>query len=501
IVPEASEKELTAYLDQIAAAKDLLLAPDAPALVEHFPDNADLSTVYARYTALLRANRLLDFDDLIYQTVQLFEEQPAVLQRYQDRFRWLSVDEYQDINYAQYRLLRLLTPPGTNLCAIGDPDQAIYGFRGAKREYFLRFQQDFPAAKLLQLDQNYRSTQTILDAAVQVIAESSGRATALQIWSDFVDQTKLQIYQAPTDNAEAEYVVHQVEQLVGGTSYFSLDTGRTSGTEAEVYSFGDFAVLYRTRAQSRLLIEAFDRSGIPYQTVGETPLVEYKEIRQILAYLWLTVNPTATFYQEQVYAQARRKDVVRIGYFMPRLQAAATSESVAQLIDSVTEFLRIDLQTTFNDAQNERIARLRRRATTFGRALRDFLEATLLQHETDHYDPRADRVTLMTLHAAKGLEFPVVLIPGCEETLLPYSLAGHDVDLEEERRLFYVGLTRAQRRLILLHAKRRLLFGQRVQNEPSRFLLDIAETLKELKAMASGKAKKPAAEELQLSLF
>jgi len=501
IVPEAGEKVLSGYLDQIANAKDLLLAPDDPALAEQFPATPELAEIYGRYAALLRANRLLDFDDLIFQTVQLFVEQPTLLEAYQQRYRWLSVDEYQDINYAQYRLLRLLTPPGTNLCAIGDPDQAIYGFRGAKRAYFLRFQQDFPDAKILHLDQNYRSTQTILDAAVQVIAESRDRAAALQIWSDFVDQTKLQIYQAPTDKAEAEYVVHQVEQLVGGTSYYSLDTGRTSGVEEEIYSFGDFAVLYRTRAQSRLLIEAFDRSGIPYQTVGETPLVDYKEIRQILAYLWLALNPTATFYQEQIYAQARRKDVVRIGYFLPRLQDAAATESVAALIDQVAEFVRLDLQSTVNDAQQERIARLRRRALPFDANLRAFLEATLLQHETDHYDPRADRVTLMTLHAAKGLEFPVVLIPGCEETLLPYTLAGRDADVEEERRLFYVGMTRAQRRLILLHARRRTLFGQRLQNAPSRFLLAIEETLKELKAMAGGKAKKAETEEMQLSLF
>ncbi len=501
ILPDASEKVRKGYLAQIATAKDLLLTPDEPALAEQFPDDPELSAVYSRYAARLRANRLYDFDDLIYQTVRLLESQPTLLQNYQERYRWLSVDEYQDINYAQYRLLRLLTPPATNLCAIGDPDQAIYGFRGAKREYFLRFQEDFPDAQILQLEQNYRSTQSILDAAVQVISESTDRATLLQIWSDFVDQTKLSIYQAPTDKAEAEYVVHQVEQMVGGTSYFSLDSGRTSGTEEKVHSFGDFAVLYRTGAQSRLLIEAFERSGIPYQTVGQTPLVEYKEIRQILAYLWLVVNPTATFYQEQVYANTRRKDLARIGSFLPRLQAAQGEESVAGLIEQVAEFLRVDLEGKWNGAQLERIARLQRRGAPFGNNLRDFLEAMVLQHEADQYDPRADRVTLMSLHAAKGLEFPVVFIVGCEETLLPYALAGRDVDLEEERRLFYVGMTRAQQRLILLHAKRRTIFGQRAENEPSRFLADIAAALKEIKAMAGGKAKKRAQEELQLSLF
>ncbi len=501
VVPTATEQAVSTYLQQIARAKDLLLSPDAPTLAEHFPNQPELPELYARYGALLRANRLLDFEDLLFQTVQLLEEQPALLHAYQARYRWLSVDEYQDINYAQYTFLQLLTPPGTNFCAIGDPDQAIYGFRGAQRAYFQRFQQDFPRARILQLDQNYRSTQTILDAAVQVIGAGNERKDARQIWSDFVNQTKLALYQAPTDKAEAEYVVHQIEQLVGGTSYFSLDSGRTSGNEAEVRAFGDFAVLYRSRAQSRLLIQAFDRSGIPYQTVGQQPLTAYKEIRQIMAYLWLAVNPTSPYYQEQIYANARRKDLARIGVFLPRLQAMANEKSVAELIDVVAEFIRIDLAQKPSQAQHERMESLRRRATAHGTDLRAFLEALLLQKETDLYDARADRVTLMTLHAAKGLEFPVVFIVGCEEGLLPYTLAGREPDIEEERRLFYVGMTRAQQRLILLHARRRLLYGQRMSNEVSRFVHDIEETLKEIRAMSNGKGKKPVVEDLQLSLF
>jgi superfamily I DNA/RNA helicase len=225
--------------------------------------------------------------------VHLFETCPDVLQIYQQRFRWISVDEYQDINLAQYRLLRLLTPPTTNLCAIGDPDQAIYGFRGASQAYFLKFQEDFPAAKTIHLSQNYRSTQLILEASGQVIAKSAGER--LKIWSEFLDQTRLDIYQAPTDKAEAEYVVHQIEQMIGGTSYFSLDSGRVTDDEQATRSFADFAVLYRLGAQSRLLIEAFQRSGMPFQTVGQTPFYEYKEIKEVLACLWLVYNPLASF--------------------------------------------------------------------------------------------------------------------------------------------------------------------------------------------------------------
>ncbi len=501
LLPDPSEKLLNQRLAEISSAKNALLLPDAPALATRFPDAPALGELYGRYQAALRANRLLDFDDLLLQTVQLFEREPAVLQRYQERFQWISVDEYQDINLAQYRLLRLLTPPTTALYAIGDPDQAIYGFRGARREYFLQFQTDFPNANLLQLRRNYRSTQTILDAAMQVINGSTDREGALAIWSDFVDQTKLAIYQAPTDKAEAEYVVHQIEQMVGGTSYFSLDSGRTTGNEQALRAFDDFVVLYRTNAQSRLLEEAFDRSGIPYQTVGQTPLVEYKEIRLILAYLWLTVNPTATFYQEQIYGNARRKDIVRVGYFLARLRAMQGTQAVSELIATISTFLVEDLAQSFTDPQVARIARLGRRAVTYEHDLAAFLEALLLQNEADEYNPQADRVTLMTLHAAKGLEFPVVFMVGCEETLLPYQQSGRESDIEEERRLFYVGMTRAQQRLILLHARRRLLFGQRVQNLPSRFLQDIAQTLTEVKAMVGRKGRKAEPEAAQLLLF
>jgi DNA helicase-2/ATP-dependent DNA helicase PcrA len=500
LLPNQGEKVVNQRLDAISVAKNVLLLPDSPELAATVQTDADFADLYSRYQAALRTNRLLDFDDLLLQTVQLFEREPAVLQRYQTRFRWLAVDEYQDINLAQYRLLRLLTPPATNLCAIGDPDQAIYGFRGANRAYFLQFQADFPEAKQLHLSRNYRSTQTILDAAMQVINGSPDRETALAIWSDFVDQTKLEIHSAPTDKAEAEQVVHRIEQLVGGTSYFSLDSGRASGGEATSRDFGDFAVLYRTSAQSRLLEEAFHRSGIPYQIVGQTPLVEYKEIRLILAYLWLTVNPTAAFYQEQIYANARRKDLARIGAFLPQLRALAGEQPVTSLIETVQHFLQSEVVVDFNEAQRQRIAQLTRRAVAFAERLPAFLEAMVLQNEIDHYHPLADRVTLMTLHAAKGLEFPVVFIVGCEEGLLPYQLAGRESDGAEERRLFYVGMTRAQQQLILLHAKRRVLFGQSQQNSLSRFVHDIALTLKEIRAYAARK-QKPSLEAAQLSLF
>ena len=253
---------------------------------------AVLADIHRRYEAALRRSEALDFDDLIVQAIRLLENHPNVLAAIHERYRWITVDEYQDLNAAQHRLLRLLTAGGANLCVIGDPDQAIYGFRGADYRYFLSFDQDYPQAIRRQLGQNYRSSQVILDAATQVIARNPNRQ-ALRIFSDFVDQVKLDIYEAPTDKAEAEYVVHQIEQMVGGTSYFSLDSGRVEGHRPGERSFADFAVLYRLSSQSRLLVEAFERSGIPFQTAGQTPFYAHKEVHGVMAFLWLLQAPAS----------------------------------------------------------------------------------------------------------------------------------------------------------------------------------------------------------------
>ncbi len=496
---------------------------------------------------MLAGSRVLDFDDLIAKCVRLFENAPGVLAQVQARYRWISVDEYQDVNPAQVRLLSLLAGGGANLCVIGDPDQAIYGFRGADRSYFLAFRQDYPDAVALRLSENYRSTQVILDAAVQVISGESGQDTtagsrdlrAVQALADFAEQVKLDVYHAPTDRAEAEYVVHQIEQLVGGTSYFSLDSGRAPGDVPQVArSFADFAVLYRLGAQSRLLGEAFDRSGIPYQTVGQTPLHAQPEVRSVLAHLWLLHNPRSRLHWLAVLDGGRPADGAELaGRVLGHLPAgssgaaavaraltAAAAEvrgrdadrlarlsqlfgdlggrvSVTRAVERVWQFLQAGRAV----ASSAYVDQLLRLAGPYGERLGDFLQAVMLRSETDAYDPRADRVTLMTLHAAKGLEFPVVFMVGCEEGLLPYvrgSSPGADaaVDVDEERRLFYVGMTRAEQKLVLCHARKRLLFGQSMENRPSRFVDDIEAALKVLKEMEA-RRKEPKEEPAQMALF
>ncbi len=483
VAPDLGQQQLAQAAAFISTAKNHLQTPDLTP--------AELSDLYQTYQAALRQNQAVDFDDLVLLPVRLLETHTDVRETIHGRFRWLSVDEYQDINLAQYQLLRLLTAGGANLCVIGDPDQAIYGFRGADYRYFLRFEQDYPDARRLLLDQNYRSTQIILDAAIQVISRNPNRQ-ALTIFSEFVEQVKLDVHPAPTDKAEAEFIVHQIEQMVGGTSLFSLDSARASGHESAPRSFADFAVLYRLSAQSRALAEAFERSGIPYQTVGQTPLYEYKTVREVLAYLWLLHNPHSQVHLDLIAGAGRSLS------FQAELAASRSEMSAAQLVERVAAFLRAS--RSLGDADSVRLEQLTRRAAPFSSDLAAFLEATALQSETDFYDPRADRVTLMTLHASKGLEFPVVFIAGCEEGLLPYVRAGEPPDIEEERRLFYVGMTRAHKKLVLSHARTRFLFGQRMQNPPSRYLLDIASALKDIREMERRPEKKEPAG-VQLNLF
>jgi DNA helicase-2/ATP-dependent DNA helicase PcrA len=492
--PDWSGRDLHRRLEDISIAKSQLLTPGAV--------DASLVDIYQAYERALQENGLVDFDDLVLKPVQLLEAYPDLQLKYQQRFRWISVDEFQDVNLAQYRLLQLLTGPDTNVCLIGDPDQAIYGFRGATPKYFHHFSRDFAPVETLHLSRNYRSTQLILNASEQVI-EKSPVSERIKIWSDFVDRTRLTVYQASSEGVEAEYAVHEIEKMVGGTSYFSLDSARVTGDDPIAgLSFADFAVLYRLSALSQPLIEAFERSGIPYQTVGQTPLVEYKEVRTVLACLGLLFNPELTFHLQQL---ASKKQVQTIVTFLQTMKHVALTP-VSMLVEQISQFLVERSIFALDEKGSKRLEQLKRRATPFENRLGEFLEAVMLHKETDFYDPRADRVTLMTLHAAKGLEFSVVFIIGCEEGLLPYQRgdgAPDDgaPDIEEERRLFYVGMTRAQQRLILTHTKSRYLFGQQMNNQPSRFLDDIEQALKEIRVSAYRRSTKETPDHIQLKLF
>ncbi len=535
LFPQWGVRKSSRYLRQISEAKNGLLSPDDAQNRSEFSEPPDFVRVYRAYENALRQTQSLDFDDLIFRTIQLFRENAEILQQYRQQFRWISVDEYQDVNYGQYCLLRQLAGGGENLCVIGDPDQAIYGFRGADRAYFLKFPEDFSGAKRISLAQNYRSTQSILNASTQVISRDAGSRENL--WSEIVSKTRLEIYQAPTGKAEAEYVVHSIEKMVGGTSHFSMNSGRVDD-DGSGRSFGDFAVLYRLGNQAELLEEAFLRSGMPYQTVGQQPFFDQPVVRLLLSHLRFLQNPSPLYFQEmfgeprptpvsglfttanvpddtplfgRLHAfadahrliNAQRKHVDLLADFLEKLNAQKQQQiSVAKLLEMGCDFANnSDLFAGKIDDELQR--KLIRRASPFKNNLTEFLEAAALQKESDEYDPRADRVPLMTIHASKGLEFPVVFIVGCEETLIPYRRYGYKADVDEERRLFYVGMTRAQEKLVLTHTKSRMIFGEKRQNPPSRFIGDIEAALKEIKEAEVRKKKKKGTppDDGQLSLF
>jgi DNA helicase-2/ATP-dependent DNA helicase PcrA len=426
-------------------------------------EDAALRSALETYQHALAVTNLVDFDDLVRLAVQVFETDAEVAALYQQRFPWLFIDEYQDVDEQQYRLVKLLAPVDGNLCAIGDPDQAIYGFRGADVRYFYQFMEDFPSARIVRLHRNYRSTQTIVAASAQVIAdrdpaEASGPAA--------LGGQRLTLHTAPTEQAEAEFVVHTIEQMLGGHSFFSMDSGRVEDDTNLALSFADVAVLYRTEAQATALIEAFGRSGMPFQSRSHRPLSLHPGVSALRA--WLQEHPEP-------------------GSMRQRLQAAATHVVESGVAESATVQTAVELLLPLADMA--------------GTDQERFLAELTLAISMDTWDPRAERVSLLTLHAAKGLEFAVVFLVGCEDGLLPLRWGDMTSDeLDEERRLFYVGMTRAKARLLLCRARRRLWRGTVRDMEPSPFLRAIEARLLEPRDTKARQRRQPATTD-QLPLF
>jgi DNA helicase II / ATP-dependent DNA helicase PcrA len=414
-----------------------------------WPDlNAEASEVtgpLARYEAAMRKLDLVDLDDLLALPVTLLAGDAALAARYRERFSFVAVDEYQDVDELQYRLLRLLTTPDANLCVIGDPDQAIYGFRGADVGFFLRFAEDFPAATTVRLTRNYRSSPAIVAGALQAIAPSTlvaGRELAAM--AGLEAPARITIHQAASDLAEAEFVVQTIDRLLGGASFLSLDSGRADGGAEHGLSFADVALLYRTDAQAGPLAEALGRAGMPFQKRSHDRLGDRPAVRALVRALRAPPAPAGD------------------RSLTARLAAAAVGPGPAAGTAEALELL----------------APLAERC---GEDLDRFLAELALGDEVDTWDPRADRVSLLTLHAAKGLEFPVVFLVGCEDGLLPLRFGPRlsTTDTAEERRLFFVGMTRARSHLFLSHARRRAWRGSVREAEPSPFLADLEAALLE----------------------
>ncbi|MFC4563878.1 UvrD-helicase domain-containing protein [Nocardiopsis mangrovi] len=414
--------------------------------------DAEPSAEEDAYRRRLRELDLVDFTDLVALPVRLLRDDPALAAAYRDRWRWISVDEYQDIDGTQYALLRLLAGDTGNITAIGDPDQAIYGFRGAEVGFFLRFTEDHPGAVTVRLTRNYRSNATIVTAATQAIAPASlvpGRE--LRAVGDFADPPRIGVHVAADERAEASFVARAIDRLLGGTSHHSLDSGRVTGDGDGGLSFGDICVLYRTDAQSEAVISAFNTAGIPFQKRSHDRLLARPAVRLVAGEL------------------ARHPG----GALTERVRAAVALLCERHADDTA---LVTDLRTAGELMLPP--------AGRCGADLEAFLSALALGAEVDALDPRADRVALLTLHAAKGLEYPVVFLIGCDDGLLPFRLpgtapgTGDPAGDAEERRLFFVGLTRAQRRLYLSRARRRTRRGGGAADTvPSAFLSAIDDVL------------------------
>ena len=406
-----------------------------------------------RYRDVLRERGLVDFDDLIAVPLALLEADPDLAAAYRDRFRWVCVDEYQDVDESQYRLLRQLVPPDGNLTAIGDPDQAIYRFRGADVGFFLRFQADFPAARTIQLTRNYRSSAPILLAARQVIAPTT--LVPDRVLRPEADRGRdlVGVHRAATEQAEATFVVRTIEQVIGGASFHAFDSGRVDSDGTQGLDFSDFAVLYRTDRQSGALMDALTQAGLPFQKRSHDRLADRPGVDAILDELAFAPPhaPAPDTGASAVPDRLRHAADAVLG----RVPSAEREEAAA------ATYAAVDLLMPLAERCRDDLARFR--------------SELALGVEVDTWDPRADRISLLTLHAAKGLEFPVVFIVGCEDGLLPlrWSGAPDDVDEEavrEERRLLFVGMTRARQHLFLSHAAHRRYQGATRETTPSPFL-------------------------------
>lgn len=490
-----------AVLAAIGKAKNVLQSPQDYAKGAKDQYGRQVAEIYRMYTNKLRANNALDFDDLLNRGVELLETQPQVLSYYQERFRYIHVDEYQDTNHAQYRWVSLLAGAHRNLCVVGDDDQSIYLFRGADVSNILDFERDYPDAEVVKLEQNYRSTGSILGAANSVIAHNRRRKVK-KLWTAADQGKKLQLYNAGDEMDEAKFVA---DIIIEGSR-----------------SNGDYAVLFRTRAQSRALEDAFIKRGIPYQLIGGLPFYGRKEIKDMLAYLKALVNPWDTVSLARIINEPRRGIGQRtfaqlISYAQAKgvapgscLMAAAKDlggragnclEEFARIMEDIEliaaeSAVTITLQEVMHrsgytaeltaegtiEAQS-RLENLQELLTVteefdrrIGGDLALFLEEVSLVADVDNLKEGVEGVTLMTLHSAKGLEFPVVFIVGMEEGLFPHSRSlDSEEELYEERRLCYVGMTRAREELYLVWARNRHIFGRLNSCRPSRFLRETAE--------------------------
>lgn len=484
----------------ISNAKNDLVTPAEFTGIGSGPVHRAAAQIYPLYQKILKDNAALDFDDLIGRTVHLLQANTEIRKKWQAQFRFIMIDEYQDTNAAQYKLVKLLTSPHKNIAVVGDDWQSIYSWRGADFKNILNFETDYPNTTIIKLEQNYRSTKAILDAAHAVITKNEQRSDK-KLWTDAGEGQPVHVLQVANERAEGEAIIRRVKNAV----------------DARFRQYKDFAVLYRTNAQSRAVEEMFVRYGVPYRIVGGQRFYDRKEIKDIMAYLRLVYQPedrvsferivnvptrgigTKSVENFYIWMQANnlglqqalesvsihpnltakaKSGLLELGDILARTRELMDETPLPGMLDSLLR--RLEYITYLDDGspQGEARAENVRELISVAQGYQDlgldgFLEEVSLVSDIDSYDAKGNSVTLMTLHAAKGLEFPVVFMTGMEESIFPHSRALYDIhEMEEERRLCYVGMTRAKEELYVSYATSRMLYGGLQHNPPSRFLSD-----------------------------
>jgi DNA helicase-2/ATP-dependent DNA helicase PcrA len=528
----------------IASAKQLIKTPEECADEIAGSQKQIFFDVFKCYQNLLSIQGLCDYEDLIYNTVRLFEKDKDIIKKYQEQFKYVFVDEYQDLNHGQYRLLKALVPPGIkngNICVIGDPDQLIYGFRGSDVKYFNNFIKDYPDAEVFRLTQNYRSTQTILDASYQVISAQETETHRSRIYS-WIDGVKtIRVIEADSAKGEAVAVGKIIEKLMGGIGFHFMDFGSACERhQIANKSFSDFAVLYRTEVQNRIFSEVFDTAGIPYQIVSRTNAFDTKNIKELISLL-KTIEGSGCFADFERSINLLNKPISRKIVEIFKFWSYKNRFTLSKAIDSaiklpITEMDRarqlklngflgnlLELKNKINGldvekklmflVKNTRLAetingdpktkpvlkRLIDISKTFDFNTSGFVTTIALNTDTDSYEHDTEKVSLMTMHTAKGLEFPIVFLVGCENGYLPFQGLGLEMtDVDEERRLFYVSMTRARERLYLTFAGKRKLYGKTNARIMSPFIGEIENRLKMQDKSNPGKKRKNGATQLKL---
>ncbi len=524
----------------ICLCKQNLLGPDDD--IKHLINDFDpgaFKSIYQAFQSLCQEQNVADFEDLILMTVKMLVKEQEILSSVRMKYQYIFIDEYQDLNFGQYELAKMIAQ-GNHIVVIGDPDQSIYGFRGSDNKYFKRFIDDFLGCEKIVLTKNYRSTQTILEASFQMINKSLDKDEKLKIFSDVESTKKLIIKETASEQAEAVAIGKMIENLSGGISFFSMDAGKADLDVQKEYSFADFAILCRTRKQCEIFINVFEKQGIPFQTADKKSFLEINGISQLISLCrimakresfldienifhyfgaGLDKKETKTFYELYKKTCGLDQDIIES---FGRADISGVEKTLIKKISTIVEKLKAlgqEIKNCNNETAirifcsktglkdiietNDKIAQAFEKLLSIARIYNDlkgFLDGIALKQDADAIGFNLEKVSLMTLHAAKGLEFPVVFVAGCEQGLIPFARDGENIDnLEEERRLFYVAMTRAMDILCLTYARKRTIYGRSRKRQRSFFIEDIEKRLTQVEK--SPVFLSPNKKETQLELF